>query len=721
MRIAVIGGGPAGLYFGLLMRKADPSHQVTVYERNAPDATFGWGVVFSEETLGALRDADRVTFDAITDSWARWSAIDVKYGGETIRSRGHVFSGTSRKGLLQILQDRCRDVGVELRFEVDVAPDALPDADLVVAADGVNSAIRRARPSVFGTREHVHGTKYAWFGTDLVFKAFTFIFRENEHGLFQVHAYPFDARTSTFIVECPEEVWQRAGLDLAGEEDSIRYCQQLFAEDLAGHSLLSNRSSWVSFVTLRNESWHDGAVVLVGDAAHTAHFTIGSGTKLAMEDAISLAEWLERYPRELERALTFYELDRQPMVERFQQAALESAAYFENVRRYAGLEPIQFASNLLTRSGRITHLELERRDPPFVAAVDSWFAGRPEGSVAPPPHLVPVRSRGVTLGNRVVRWPTGEDDAKDGKPSASLAIRLLDAARSGAGLVLTELVAVSPEGRITPGTPGLWDDRHAQAWREIVERLHQETDARVALLLGHSGRRGATRPRREGTDRPLREGGWELVSASPIPYTERSQIPKELDEAGLSKVLDDFRRAAERAERVGFDVLEVHVGHGYLPASFLSPLTNVRTDRYGGGPEERLRFPLEVFDAVRAAWGKDRAVGVALTATDWTSQGTLPQEAVATVRTLKERGCDYVHILAGHTVPWDRPEYGRLYLVPHSDRIRNEAGIATLVGGNVTTSDEMNTILAAGRADLCVFDPPPGDPRGGSFVYAPSS
>ncbi len=700
MKIAVVGGGPAGLYFSLLMKKADPSHDVTIFERNAPDATFGWGVVFSEETLGALRDADRASFDRITEAWARWSAIDVKYRGETIRSRGHVFSGIARKRLLQILQERCVEFGVRLEFHHEVEDvDALArEHDLVVGADGVNSLARRRRESTFGVEELVHATKFAWFGTDLAFKAFTFIFRENEHGLFQVHAYPFDARMSTFIVECPVEVWRRAGLDQATEDESIRYCEKLFADDLAGHSLLSNRSIWVSFVTLRNQTWHDGNVALLGDAAHTAHFTIGSGTKLAMEDAISLAEWLQRWPDDPQGALTYYEMDRQPIVERFQEAALESARYFENVRRYSRLEPIQFAFNLLTRSGRITHLELEKRDPRFIAMVDSWFAGKPEGSIAPPPMLVPLRLRDVTLPNRVVRWPVSEDDAVDGVPSEGLAERLADAARSGAALVLTEMVAVAPAGRITPGTPGLWREDQAESWRGMVDRIHSETDARVAVLLGHAGPRGACRPRREGVDRPLREGGWEIVAPSPIAYAPWSRVPKRLDAAGMDAILQGFRHATELSDQAGFDMVELQMGHGYLLGSFLSPLTNPEEDRLG--------FLLEVTRVVRQAWPRGRPVGAALNGADWAGGGATEDDAVGLAQSLGQAGCDLIHVLAGQTICFDRPDYGRMAVVALSDSVRNRAGLPTLVGGDIRTLDHSNTIVAAARSDCTVLLPP---------------
>jgi anthraniloyl-CoA monooxygenase len=711
VKIGVLGGGPAGLYFALLMKKADPSHEIELFERNPPDATFGWGVVFSEETLGSFRDADVDTYTEITDTFARWGAIDVRYRGETVRSRGHVFSAISRKRLLAILQARCLDLGVGLHFEDEVRDlGGLEGHDLIVAADGVNSTVRpvfadQLRPSL-----DAHPTKFAWFGTDLVFDAFTFIFRESEHGLFQVHAYPFDGSTSTFIVECPEEVWRRAGLDKASEDESIAYCERLFAEELAGHRLMSNRSVWIGFVTLRLDSWHAGNVVLLGDAAHTAHFTIGSGTKLAMEDAISLATALTRH-RDLKAALLEYEMERQPVVERFQEAARDSATYFENVRRYKDFHPLQFAFNLLTRSGRITHLELEKRDPQFLARVDGWFArdaagaasgGDGPASIAPPPLFAPLRLRTIELGNRVAISVRSEDDATDGVPGEATGARVRAAASRGAGLVQTEFIAVSAHGRIALGTPGLYAGEHTKAWRRIVDEAHG-AGAKVAALIGHAGPRGATRPRREGVDRPLRDGDWPLIAASPIPFTPFSQTPNEVS-AGMADVVEEFVSAARAAAEAGFDILQLHAAQGYLLASFLSPLMNQRSDGHGGPLDARIRFPLEVVQAVRESWPEGRPLGVALLATDWVAGGFDLDDAVKVAKALRSRGCDFVEPLAGQTSQRAIPNYGRFYLVPAADRIRNEAGIPTMVGGNLTTADEANTILAAGRADLCVLD-----------------
>jgi anthraniloyl-CoA monooxygenase len=701
MRIVVLGAGPGGLYFGLLAKKANPQHDITVIERNPRGATYGWGVVFSEETLGALRDADRRTYDQITESFALWSSIDVRFRGETVRSRGHAFSGLARKALLDILTRRCEELGVRVEFERDVTDlSTLPEADLTVASDGVHSLTRERLKAELQPTVHVHGTKFVWFGTDRTFTAFTFVFRENEHGLFQVHAYPFDAHTSTFIVETPEETWRRAGLDQATEEESIAYCEKLFAEELAGHSLLSNRSLWVSFVTLKNETWHQGRTVLLGDAAHTAHFTIGSGTKLAMEDAISLVEQLDRHddPDDLEIALTHYEMDRQPVVERFQLAALESASYFEHVSRYASFEPLPFAFNLLTRSGRITYLELERRDPAFVATVDGWFAGR---SMAPPPMFTPLTLGSSTLPNRVATAQVGEDDCVDGMPSSTLEERLRQAGRSGAGLVVTEFVSVSADGRITPGSPSLDDKGHAGRWAEVLRGI----DAMVCVRLGHAGARGATRPRGRGIDLPLPDDeAWPLVAASDVPYARWGRTPRALTEEDLDTLTLMFARAARLAAEAGFAMAQLDLSHGYLLAGFLSPLTNRREDAYGGSLENRMRYPLRVVDAVREAWPSDRPLAIRLTATDWARGGLTADGAVAVALALREHGCDLVEPVAGQSTAEYRPDYRRLYLVPFADHIRNEAGIATMVGGGVTTADEANTILAAGRGDLCLLD-----------------
>jgi anthraniloyl-CoA monooxygenase len=705
VNVAVIGGGPAGLYAALLLKKWEARHEVTVFERNPPDATFGWGVVFSEETLEKLADADYDSYLEITENFTRWTSIDIHFGGQRVRSRGHAFSGIARRRLLEILQGRCREVGVDLRFQQtveDLAP--FQGCELVIGADGINGIVRRCLAAQLHPELRVHSTKYAWFGTDLPLDTFTFIFRRNQHGLFQVHAYPFDARLSTFIVECPQEAWEAAGLDRMDEAESLAYCERLFEAELEAHRLLSNRSVWINFATLRTDSWHHGKFVLVGDAAHTAHFSIGSGTKLAIEDSIALVDALRRRP-DLEAAFADYELERQPVVERFQEAALESSSYFEHVSRYEKFEPLQFAFNLLTRSRRITHANLRARDPELTRRVDAWFFGTVTGSspaLAPPPMFAPFRLRDDELANRVVIAGPFDDDAVEGTPGRSIISSLVQAARSGAGLIVTSLVAVSPQGRITPASPALYADAHAAAWRWAVEAVREAGVARIGLQLGHAGRRGSVRPRREGMDRPLREGGWPLIAASPLPYTKRGQVPRAMTARDIEEVIHQFARAAELAVRCGVDLLELNFGQGYLVGTFLSPLTNQRQDDFGGSREQRARFAVSVLDVVRARWPGPLAVRIS--ASDRSSGGWTLDDSVWLAGLLKNHGCDLVHPVSGQTVAEDQPDFGRLYGVAAADRIRNEAAIPVISSGNITTEDEVNTILAAGRADLCALD-----------------
>jgi len=620
--------------------------------------------------------------------------IDIFYRDTRVRSRGHVFTGISRKVLLNILQRRCTALGVRLEFEREVHEiGEFEGADLIIGADGINGLVRRTYGEFFKAQVAVHPTKYVWFGSDLPLDAFTFIFRRNDDGLFQVHAYPFDARPCTFIVECPEDAWRRAGMESASEAESIAYCEALFQPELHGRRLMSNRSLWVNFLTLRQESWHHGNVVLLGDAAHTAHFSIGSGTKLAMEDSIALVDALRRH-RDLGAALNDYEMERQPVVERFQEAALESSSYFEHVSRYAHFDPRQFAFNLLTRSRRITYINLTQRDPELVRTVDSWFAaaatGSPDGAVrlSPPPMFTPFRIGELTIPNRVA-LAAGPD--------------LEAVAGLGAGLVITEFVSVTEEGRITPETPVI-DRAYQDKLTSAARRIH-EAGSRVALQLGHAGRRGSMRPRSQGVDRPLREG-WRLLAASPIAYTPHAALPKEMTARDIAHAVKVFAAAATAAAGCGLDALELNFAHGYLVAGFISPLTNLRTDEFGGALANRMRFPLQIVDAVRAVW--EQPLLIRLSASDWAEGGTDLDEAVIIAALLKAHHGDLIHVVMGQTIWESRPDYRRLFGVPASDRIRNEAGMPTIATGNITTTDDVNTILAAGRADLCVLDLPSG-------------
>jgi anthraniloyl-CoA monooxygenase len=726
VKILVLGGGPAGLYSALLIKKNRPDYSITVLERNPADVTYGWGVVFSDRTLASFQQADYKTYQQISDNFVIWDAIDVRYRGETIRCGGHVIAAISRARLLNILQNRCAELGVEMHFGEEITDlSQLPKHDLLIAADGINSMVRSVYEGELKPTIELGKAKYIWLGANKVLDAFNFIFHQNEYGLFQVHAYPFSGTTSTFIVECDEATWLNAGLDKADEAQSLAYCQRLLDEDLGSAPLLSNNSRWINFPTLLTRHWHitpsgrqskiqslpsseakgpRSKIVLLGDAVHTAHFSIGSGTKLAMEDAIALANALEQYPK-LDTALNEYELERKPVVETFQRAAHESQTYFETIKRYLGLEPMQFAFQLLTRSGRITYDDLHFRDARFGDAVDRWFAQRTEDegrktedvAFGTPPMFAPFRLRELTLENRVV---SALSDCSN--PSSVVGGR--SSIPIGPSLFLTPICAVSPDGRITPDDPTIYEPDDAGKWSGVVEAIHS-AGAKAAIQLGHAGRRGATRPKSEGLDRPLREGGWPLVAASSIPYTPRSQVPKEMDRADMDRVRDDFVWAAQLANEGGFDLLQLHFAQGYLLATFLSPLTNVRTDEYGGDLQGRMRFPLAVFDAVRAVWPSGKPISAAISASDCVTKSKDDvADAVVFASVLKEHGCDLVEVLAGQTTPDSEPVYGRGFLTHYSDRIRNEAGIATLVGGYLTTSNEVNTILAAGRADLCIME-----------------
>jgi anthraniloyl-CoA monooxygenase len=712
MNIVSIGGGPAGLLFGILMKLQDPAHRVRIVERNKPDDTFGWGVVFSDETLGNIAAADPVVYAEITAAFAHWTDIDIHYQGEVITSTGHGFSGMSRKHLLNLLQDRAAALGVELIFETEVT-DLAPyvDADLILAADGVNSRIRDIYAAQFEPQIDWRPNRFTWLGTTRKFDAFSFFFKESAHGLFRVHAYRFDDQYSTFIVETTDATWRKAGLDTASEDESVAYCERLFAEELQGHPLLKNKSVWRSFPNVKARHWSHENIVLMGDAAHTAHFSIGSGTKLAMEDSIALAAAVAANPN-IHDALAAYEAERRPQVEATQRAAQTSLQWFEETERYFGtLEPIQFAASLLTRSLRITHQNLKLRDPALIDRLDRWFAGQAANQSGvnfpveppPPPMFTPFRLRDLVLANRVVVSPMCMYSADDGMPNDFHLVHLGSRAIGGAGLVMTEMTDISPEGRITPGCAGMWKPEQARAWKRVVDFVHANSAAKIGLQLAHAGRKGSTKLMWEGIDEPLDEGNWPIIAASPIPYAPENQIPRPMNRADMDQVRDDFVRAARLADQAGFDIVELHFAHGYLLASFLSPLTNARTDDYGGSIANRMRFPLEVFDAVRDAWPNRKPISVRISATDWVPGGFDGDDAVAVATMLKAHGCDIVDVSAGQTTPDAQPIYGRLFQTPFADRVRQEAGIPTMTVGNISTFEDVNSILTAGRADLCVL------------------
>jgi anthraniloyl-CoA monooxygenase len=712
MRAVAIGGGPAGLFFALLLKQADPSHEVTVYERNQLDDTFGFGVVFSDATEEALAQADPTIAGVMAAQSHRWDDIEIHYRGQIITSTGHGFSGLSRKTMLSILGERCRAAGVRMCFQREIVDpeEVRRSADLVLAADGANSIVRDRWREHFRPSVDMRPNKFVWLGTSKPFPAFTFYFKRDEHGLWRVHAYQYEPDRSTFIVEAAEDTWRAAGLEHADESATIAFCERLFADELAGHRLISNRSVWRNFPTIRNAHWHHENVVLLGDAAHTAHFSVGSGTKLAMEDAMTLVRALSAH-RDVTKALHAYEEARRPPVESLQRAAQASLQWFEDTERYMNLEPLQFAFTLLTRSLRVTHQNLKLRDPAFVATVDRWYADRAEAQAqvkarrdaGPPPMFTPFRLRDLVLENRVVVSPMCQYSAEDGTPDDWHLVHLGSRAIGGAGLVYAEMTNVSDEARISPGCTGLYKPEHVPAWRRIVEFVHERTPAKIAIQLGHAGRKASTRLSWEGDVQPLAAGNWPIVSASPIPYFSHSQTPKEMTRADMDEVIADYRHSTGYAIELGFDLLEIHMAHGYLLASFISPLTNRRTDEFGGSLENRMRFPLEVFDAVRAMWPAEKPMSVRISAVDWFPGGHEAEDAVGVARLLKAHGCDIVDVSAGQTVPDQRPVYGRVFQTPFADRIRHDVGIATMAVGNISSYADVNTILAAGRADLCLL------------------
>jgi anthraniloyl-CoA monooxygenase len=716
LRVACLGGGPAGLYFAIAMKLRDPRHEIVVVERNRPYDTFGWGVVLSDETLANLRSADPVSAAEIARHFVYWDDIATHYRGTVARSSGHGFCGIGRKRLLNILQHRARALGVELRFETEIEGlEPYGGYDLIVAADGVNSKIRTQLEHVFKPDIEVRRNKYIWLGTHQRFDdAFTFIFEETPHGWIWVHAYQFEPETATFIVECSEPTWRGLGFDRMDQEETLAACERIFGKHLGGHKLMTNArhlrgSAWLNFNRVLCETWSHENVVLMGDAAATAHFSIGSGSKLALESAIALAEYLHTEPS-MAAAFRRYEEDRRTEVLRLQSAARNSTEWFEEVERYFRLDPVQFNYSLLTRSQRISHENLRRRDKAWLEGAEMWFAQQSTGvkpHSAHAPMFTPLRLREMHLKNRIVVSPMAQYKAVDGTPNDWHLVHLAERAKGGAGLVVTEMTCVSPEGRITPGCTGMYAPGHEAAWRRIVDFVHAETDARIAIQLGHSGSKGSTQVGWEEMDAPLPSGNWELMAPSAVPWSTRNQVPREMTHADMDRVCAQYIAATRMADRAGFDMLELHYAHGYLLSAFISPLTNRRSDEYGGSLEARMRFPLELYKAVRQAWPEGKPISVRISANDWVGgRGITPADAVEIARLLKQAGVDIIDVSAGQTSIEAKPVYGRMFQTPFSDRIRNEVGIATMAVGNITEADHVNSILMAGRADLvCLARP----------------
>ncbi len=717
MKIACIGGGPGGLYFAISAKRRNPSHEIHIYERNRPDDTFGWGVVFSDQTLWNLRENDPVSADRIFAAFHHWDDIEIHFRGERIRTSGHGFAGLSRKHMLLLLQERARELDIHLHFETEIdSVEDVGECDLVIACDGLNSKIRTQLAEHFEPDIELRKNKFIWLGTHKVFDAFTFLFEETEHGWVQVHAYRFDEETSTFIVECTEQTWEALGIDKMTKPESNRFVEKLFAKYLDGHELMDNAahlrgSAWLTFPRVGNRKWYHKNIILLGDAAHTAHFSIGSGTKLALEDAIELAARIEEH-NDLEKSLAIYQEHREVEVLKLQSTARNSTEWFENVERYANFEPQQFAYALLTRSQRVSHDSLRQRDPEWMDSFEHWFAKRagvPTDALAGrriPPMFTPFKLRELELKNRVVVSPMCMYSADDGTPGDFHLVHLGSRAMGGAGLVYTEMTNVARDARISPGCAGMYKPEHATAWKRIVDFVHESSDAKIAMQLGHAGPKGSTKLLWEGMDEPLDEGSWPIIGPSATPYAEINQVPRAMTRDDMDRVVSEFERSTKMADEAGFDLLEIHAAHGYLLSAFITPLLNERTDNYGGSLANRLRFPLEVITRCREVWPSGKPLSVRISATDWVDGGITGNDAVEIATALKAAHVDIIDVSAGQTSPKAQPVYGRMFQTPLSDRVRNEARIPTLTVGNIFEPDHVNSIIAAGRADLCCLARP---------------
>lgn len=714
MKIACIGGGPAGLYFAISMKLRDAGHDVHVFERNPRGVTFGWGVVFSDQTVENLTANDPVSAKVISDRFAHWDDIEVHLRGECIRSSGHGFIGIGRKELLDILATRAEELGVELHYEQEAASDSKNDYDLIIAADGINSKIRDLNADAFGVEVDTRSNRFVWLGTSKLFDAFTFAFEETEAGWIWAHAYRFAEDCSTFIVECSEETWRGLGFDQMEQQQAIARCEQIFAQYLDGHALRTNAAhlrgsaAWLNFRRINCAHWASGKTILIGDAAHTAHFSIGSGTKLALEDAIKLAEVLNRPGLSLEAAVAEYQAERSLEVVKLQNSARNSTEWFETLERYLPFEPWQFAYSLLTRSQRISHENLRVRDEDWLDGVEARFWKDATGTAkAAPPMFAPFKLRDMTLENRIVMSPMATYSAVDGVPGDFHLVHYGARSMGGAGLVFTEMTCVSPEARITPGCTGIWNGEQVAGWRRITDFVHANSRAKICMQLGHSGSKGSTQLGWETMDAPLEGGNWPLQSANDVAWSADNQTPAPMTRDDMDRVRDEFVAATRAAEAAGFDMVELHAAHGYLLSAFITPMQNTRTDNYGGSLENRLRFPLEVFTAMRAAWPVDKPMSVRISATDWAGEdGVTPDEAVEIARAFADAGADLIDVSAGQTWKGAAPVYGRMFQTPFSDKIRNEAGLKTMAVGNITEIDHVNSILASGRADLVALARP---------------
>ncbi len=723
MKIICLGGGPAGLYFAISMKLRDASHDVTVLERNKANDTFGWGVVLSDDALGQMQENDPKSTQAIRDHFAYWDDIAVEHNGVRTVSGGHGFAGIGRKQMLVLLQERARELGVTLAFETEFksAEDYRKDYDLVVAADGINSLVRREYEAEFQPDIDTRLCKFVWLGTHQKFDdAFTFIFEKTPQGWMWAHVYQFDDKTATFIVECLQPTWDAFGFADMSKEEIVETCRKVFERHLGGHPLMSNAAHlrgsavWMNFPRVICGKWYHENVVLMGDAAATGHFSIGSGSRLAFDSAIALANFLHTEPS-LEQAFERYQDERRLEVLRLQSAARNSLEWFEEVERYLDQHPVQFNYNLLTRSQRISHENLRLRDPAWLQTAERWFqtqAGVPEDAPVRAPMFAPYQLGDMQLKNRIVVSPMAQYKAVDGCPTDWHFVHYAERAKGGAGLVYVEMTCVSPIGRITPGCPGLYAPEHEAAWRRLTDFVHQETDAKICCQIGHAGRKASTQLGWEDSEAQLKEGNWDIIAPSAIAWSPNNAVPREMSRADMDEVRDQFVASTKMAARAGFDMVELHAAHGYLISSFISPVSNTRQDAYGGSLDNRMRYPLEVMRAMRAAWPTGKPMSVRISANDWVGEaGVTPEEAVKIAAMFREAGADIIDVSAGQTSIEAQPVYGRMFQTPFSNRIRNELNMPTMAVGNIYEPDHANSILMAGRADLvCLARPHLADP-----------
>jgi anthraniloyl-CoA monooxygenase len=705
MKITVIGGGPGGLYFSILTKKAMPHCQIDIYERNKPDDSFGFGVVFSDETLGEFLKRDMKSYELIRSKFAYWDDIIIARDGESVTIAGNGFCGCSRKTLLQLLQQRCLEEGVNLHFEQNVDDlSQFADSDIILATDGIGSAIRTQYQKEFGTKIELKKNRFVWLGSTKPLDAFTYFFRSTPHGTIVAHSYQYEEGMSTWIFECSDETWKKHGFEVTNEADTMAKIAEIFAAELDGHPLISNKSHWRQFPHVTNENWYHNNIVLLGDAKATAHYSIGSGTKLAMDSAIGLSDAVIANPNDVKAAFRQYDKSRRNTVEMIQYAAIVSLDWFENMDRHIQHSFQQFAFGCMTRSKKVTYENLRLRDSSFTDKVLKEFIHKCHAElVSASPAFTTFKLRNLELHNRIVMSSMGQYVAENGLVNDWHFQHYTSRAVGGLGLILTEMTAVSDTGRITEGCAGIYTESQVNAWKRITDFIHQYTQTKIGIQLGHSGRKGCSKIPWESQFQGTK---WKLLSASAIPFNENSDCPKEMTLEDMKLVKIQFVQAAKNANEAGFDMIELQAHHGFLLASFLSPLTNIRTDDFGGNVQNRLKYPLEVFTAIREVFPTEKPISVRISATDWAENGISETDVFVISEAFKKAGADIINVSTGNTVANQKPQTGRMWQTPFSDAVRNTVHIPTITAGYIQDIDQINTIILNGRADLVALGRP---------------